>query len=379
MKVLGVEGGGTKTSWALLLFPDHLAGNDVRCNAVIDAGVVGPTNICLLSDEQLAMELQKLPRADDIQAVGLCLAGCSSTSDKHRVTRIASSIWPNAKTSVGSDLDSLLATAFPQPNSVGICVSAGTGTCVIARNTTGTTSSTGGKGHVLGDQGSAYWIARRALKHVVLCDQQHCDDECSKLSAVDKALDTRLSNTGRHKLRALAPLEHASKVVTRGTEKLAHLAAQAAKSVGILGSQVGENIISNPTAITVHITGSVFATQPLYQQEFRDKLALIMPNATVSSTLLERSSTTNGAIGAAMFALGSQTNDPLPLTKTQRSNEQGLGVIARAATEQRNVRSLHLDKMSPLEIVQTFVREEAYVQQALEKSTPAIARALELI
>ncbi|CAG0926137.1 unnamed protein product, partial [Notodromas monacha] len=35
--------------------------------------------------------------------------------------------------------------------------------------------------------------------------------------------------------------------------------------------------------------------------------------------------------------------------------------------------------MSPLEIVQTFVREEAYVQQALEKSTPAIARALELI
>ncbi len=59
------------------------------------------------------------------------------------------------------DGESALWSVFP--NGVGVVVNAGTGSIAFARNELGSTARSGGWGHIVGDEGSAYWIAVRAL------------------------------------------------------------------------------------------------------------------------------------------------------------------------------------------------------------------------
>jgi N-acetylmuramic acid 6-phosphate etherase len=52
--------------------------------------------------------------------------------------------------------------------------------------------------------------------------------------------------------------------------------------------------------------------------------------------------------------------------------------LARALTEQRNPRSENLDKLTAQELVELFVGEESFVQEALRKETASLARAIEM-
>jgi N-acetylmuramic acid 6-phosphate etherase len=53
--------------------------------------------------------------------------------------------------------------------------------------------------------------------------------------------------------------------------------------------------------------------------------------------------------------------------------------LAAALTEQRNPRSQNLEKMTAHELVQLFVEEEKFVQDALRSAAPALARAIETV
>src|SRR5204862_78718 len=53
--------------------------------------------------------------------------------------------------------------------------------------------------------------------------------------------------------------------------------------------------------------------------------------------------------------------------------------LAAALTEQRNPRSQNLEKMTAHELVQLFVEEEKFVQDALRTATADLARAIETV
>jgi N-acetylmuramic acid 6-phosphate etherase len=53
--------------------------------------------------------------------------------------------------------------------------------------------------------------------------------------------------------------------------------------------------------------------------------------------------------------------------------------LARALTEQRNPRSENLEKLSAAELVELFVEEESFVQEALRKEIASLARAIEMV
>jgi N-acetylmuramic acid 6-phosphate etherase len=53
--------------------------------------------------------------------------------------------------------------------------------------------------------------------------------------------------------------------------------------------------------------------------------------------------------------------------------------LARALTEQRNPRSENLEKLSARELVELFVDEESFVQEALRRETESLARAIEMV
>ena len=67
-RILGVEGGGTKTAWVLV----EREGDELR---VLDQGKLPPSNLRLTTPERLRAILSELPK--QIDRVGVFLAGCS--------------------------------------------------------------------------------------------------------------------------------------------------------------------------------------------------------------------------------------------------------------------------------------------------------------
>src|SRR4051794_19691871 len=120
--VLGVEGGGSKTDWVLVRGEN---GN----SRVIDHGQLPAANFILITEEHLRDLLRQLPT--NANRVGVFLAGCKTEDDRSRLRSICESVWPKARTAVGSDRDSGFAAAFGDKN--GIAVISGSGSAVTGR------------------------------------------------------------------------------------------------------------------------------------------------------------------------------------------------------------------------------------------------------
>src|SRR5260370_32383878 len=121
-KILGVEGGGTKTAWVLV----ERAGNEL---CVLDQGKLPPANLRLATPGELRAIFSELPK--EITSAGIFLAGCGTEEDRQSLTRLCAEIWPQAKIVVGSDRDSGLAAALG--HSAGIVVNAGSGSSLLGR------------------------------------------------------------------------------------------------------------------------------------------------------------------------------------------------------------------------------------------------------
>jgi len=151
-RILGLEGGGTKTNWVLL------AGD----GAVLREGLLPAANLRLITDGTLIDLFSVLPH--DVTHVGAFLAGCATEDDRARLYALAVRSWPGVRIAIGSDRDSGLATAFRDGD--GIAVIAGTGAAVHGRKGD-QIEKAGGWGHLLGDRGGGYDLARRGLRLVL--------------------------------------------------------------------------------------------------------------------------------------------------------------------------------------------------------------------
>src|SRR5438552_17536483 len=101
-KILGVEGGGTKTAWVLV----ERAGNELR---VLDQGKLPPANLRLATPGELRAIFSELPK--EITSAGIFLAGCGTEEDRQSLTRLCAEIWPQAKIVVGGDAAPVLPAA----------------------------------------------------------------------------------------------------------------------------------------------------------------------------------------------------------------------------------------------------------------------------
>ena len=87
--ILGIEGGGTKTTWALV----------TREGNVLAQGSAGPGNTLLLSDaalEKLFCAIRK-EAGTGVEAIGGAFAGCQLAEEKSRVEKILRSVWPKGQ------------------------------------------------------------------------------------------------------------------------------------------------------------------------------------------------------------------------------------------------------------------------------------------
>ncbi|HJX81184.1 MAG TPA: N-acetylmuramic acid 6-phosphate etherase, partial [Candidatus Udaeobacter sp.] len=119
----------------------------------------------------------------------------------------------------------------------------------------------------------------------------------------------------------------------------------------------------------VALMGGLFYRDSIYTHAFRRRLKKNLPDARV--TTAERPP----ELGAAWLA--AETRDPV--TVRPKLSEKEIEDLAAALTEQRNPRSENLEKMRVRELVELFVEEEKFVEDALRAATADLTRAIEMV
>ncbi|XP_013183248.1 uncharacterized protein LOC106129280 [Amyelois transitella] len=159
----GVEGGATHSNMVIC---DHTG-------TVIGTSKGPGTNHWALGMDECVRRLVEMLHAarkdagipDDIplDSLGLTLSGCQQKASDEELGARVKSAAPSAvkEVYVASDTEGSL---FTGATDGGMVVIAGTGSNAQLRTPDGKQYGCGGWGHLLGDEGSAYWLARRAVK-----------------------------------------------------------------------------------------------------------------------------------------------------------------------------------------------------------------------
>lgn len=358
-KILGVEGGGTKTSWVLV----ERRENEFR---VLDQGKLPPANFRLAIAEKLRTMFRELPK--EITRAGIFLAGCATEEDRQSLTRLCAEIWPQAKIVVGSDRDSGLAAALGHGD--GIVVNAGSGSSITGRRDK-RIENAGGWGHILGDAGGGYFLSLQALR-LILREYDLHRGQVQFTTKILRALSlnnldelVRWAQTAdKMEVATLTPVVF--EAAAGGDSRVMEIIEEGARVLCEYTEAVATRL--HVLAPKVVLLGGLFQRDSIYNHAFRRRLKKSLPDARVANS--ER----DPEFGAAWLA--AEMNN-WPEIHAEPSPEK-INDLAAALTEQRNPRSENLEKMNAQELVKLFVDEEKFVGEALRAAIVDLARAIEL-
>ena len=376
---LGVESGGTRTT--ALLSP----GGGQPCLRA----EFGPANLRLMDDARLVRHFTAInslcrQRAAPLAGVAIGMAGARTDSDRQRIRAAAAKVWPNVPCYATNDLETALAAADAagQPlAATRVLILSGTGSCCYARSPDNQTARIGGWGHILGDKGSGYDIGLRALQ-AALC---HLDR------------DGQWPPLGRHLLQALLVNEPEDIIDWAATADKADIAAlaprvfdaagegdkiardilqAAAESLADDGAQCAAKLAPPRAPVRFILAGSVLLRQPAFAARVRARLLKLRPGATVETLRRE------GVWGALELAQEHFGRGPDHSAAVRDASfDASLVPLSRALspTEQRNPRSLKLDRLSVARAVALMIQEEASIATALRRVQRGIQRAVQMV
>ena len=362
-RILGVEGGGTKTAWVLVKVADT-SGSEFR---IVDHGKLPPSNLRLTRAERLREIFAELPK--QIDRAGVFLAGCATEEDRRSLKQICLEIWPNAKVVTGSDRDSGLAAALDHGD--GIVVNAGSGSSVTGRRGD-RIERAGGWGHILGDAGGGYFISIQALR-LILREHDLHHTEMPFTTKILRALSLNnfdelvrwVQTADKMEIAMLAPVVF--EAATGGDARMMEIVEEGARVLCEYTEAVASRL--HLLAPKVALIGGLFDRDSIYTHAFRRRLKKNLPDARVA--IAERAP----ELGAAWLATEADDHAAFHLEASQSEIDS----LAAALTEQRNPRSENLEKMSARQLVEVFVEEEKFVQEALRAAACELSKAIEIV
>jgi N-acetylmuramic acid 6-phosphate etherase len=357
-RILGVEGGGTKTAWVLV----DSTGSELR---ILDQGKLPPSNFRLISRDRLRAILSELPK--QIDRAGVFLAGCG-VEDRPILSGLCTEIWPTAKIITGNDRDSGLAAALGSGE--GIVVNAGSGSSVTGRRGD-RIEKAGGWGHILGDAGGGYFLVIEALRFIL----REYDLRRGEVQFAAKILRA-LSLNNFDELVRWAQTADKMEIAMLAPVVFEAAAGGDTPVMGII--EAGAQVLSEYTeavasrlqmlAPKVVLMGGLFHRDSIYTHAFRRRLKKNLPDARVAAA--ERSP----ELGAACLAAELDEH----ATFQAKVSKSAIDDLANAITEQPNPRSDNLERMPARDLVELFVEEETFVQEALRGAIGEMTRAIEI-
>ena len=359
-RILGVEGGGTKTGWVLV----ERAADELR---VLEQGKLPPSNFRLAPPERLRSIFEQLPQ--QIDRAGIFLAGCGTPEDRTRLSQIAAGVWPSAKIITGSDRDSGMAAALGHGE--GIVVNAGSGSSITGRRGD-RIEKAGGWGHILGDAGGGYSLSIQALRLILREYDLHRGEvqftanvlRALALNSLDQ-LVRWVQTADKMEIAMLAPVVFEAAIA--GDQRVSEILEDGARALCEYTEAVASRL--HLLAPKVMLLGGLFHRDSIYAHAFRRRLKKNLPDARVAA--VEQSP----EFGAAWLA--AEMNEQPQLRFKSRTED--IETLAAALTEQPNPRSANLEKMAARDLVELFIDEEQFVQEALRKAIDELARAIGLV
>jgi N-acetylmuramic acid 6-phosphate etherase len=363
-RILGVEGGGTKTAWVLVETVADMPSSEFR---IADQGKLSPSNFRLTTSERLRQIFAELPK--QIDRAGVFLAGCATEEDRRSLKQVCLEVWPNAKIVTGSDRDSGLAAALDHGD--GIVVNAGSGSSVTGRRGD-RIERAGGWGHILGDAGGGYFLSIQALR-LILREHDLHHSEMQFTAKILHALSLNnfdelvrwVQTADKMEIAMLAPVVF--EAGTGGDPRMMEIIEEGARVLCEYTEAVASRL--HLLAPKVVLIGGLFHRDSIYTHAYRRRLKKNLPDARV--TIAERAP----ELGAAWLA--AEARDHTAFQPRPSQNE--IDSLAAALTEQRNPRSENLEQMSAKQLVEVFVEEEKFVQEALRPAVGELTKAIEIV
>ena len=278
---LGIDGGGTKTVGLLA----NGAGR------IIAKAESGASNYHAVGEEQTKKVLSDVvsrlisDASASLEACACCLglAGVASSVDRRVVGRICDEIGLPGNRILTHDAQIALVGGAEELS--GVIIIAGTGSIVYGIDSKGREAQAGGWGHLLGDEGSGYDIARRAFQAVARAADGRGDPTLLSSLMLDALEFSQPRN--------LIPWMHSV-----GKDKVAQLtgavfdAANANDSVaqGILDKAADELTLAARVVIdklgfsqpfNLVLNGGIFSHQPTFVESMRRRLRDLSSHAHV--------------------------------------------------------------------------------------------------
>jgi glucosamine kinase len=294
---LGIDGGGTKTTCAV--------GDDTQ---LVATATGGPSNIIRVGEARARESLHRAVRQACSAAViapaqiaRTCIgaAGAARPEIAEAIRRALAEILSTPIDVVG-DMQTALEAAFD--TGAGVIVNAGTGSFAYGRNREGVTARAGGWGFAIGDEGSAHWIGREAVRAVLQASDRTSWNsrtafECTPyVEALMKVWGTTsLSDFARAAnsipppdFAALFPAvaasedELARQILSRAGRELAHIAAVVIQRL-FAANESKDEIKTIPVAMI----GGVFRHSILTRDDFYNELHRLDPRVEINPNVVD--------------------------------------------------------------------------------------------
>lgn len=380
---LGIEGGGTRSTLVLA---------DAQGNEIC-AMQGGPANLTLLSDRQLLWLLRgyagRLPmQGRRLAAAAIGLAGARSEADKERIRRASSRVWPGVPCVATNDLETALAAAPADPTAVArVLILSGTGSCCFARAADGRTAKAGGRGHIIGDRGSACDIAQRALKALMAhYDQTHkiprLGEKMLQALAFNE-LDQLIPWSIEARKDDLASLATAVFAAARERDPIAAaVLGDAAQALADDGHACASRVAATGQRVQFVFNGGVLLKNPSFAKSVEMRLKPKWPRAIVTEVAGPSSW---GAVRLAMGASSAEAGAPAapagPLLPGLPTDHPAfdLDLLRSSPTEKRNPKSLQLAEMGVEESIELMLTDSAGIMRALRQVKPDLVWSVKCI
>jgi N-acetylglucosamine kinase-like BadF-type ATPase len=307
--VLGIDAGGTKTV-ALLATAD---------GRIVAEGRAGAAN--LRTDGELAVEKALHAVIDQVLegrssrpgAACLGMAGVDRQDDAGTIRAVMRRLGFRERTLIVNDALIALVAGAGEP--FGIVIVAGTGSIAYGVNAAGLAARSGGWGPVLADEGSGYWIGRRALVAVM----RQADGrgprtaltplvlEHLELSQPDDLVSEVYEGPERRRVVAsLGPIVErarangdpvAGEILREASQELVAATASVIRQLGMRGEVF-------PTVLA----GGMFRTVPWLETDVVSRLGEVAPRTTAARLTVEPA---HGAVRLALAETAGHARIPV--------------------------------------------------------------------
>ncbi|MBK6941087.1 MAG: hypothetical protein IPH13_12970 [Planctomycetes bacterium] len=268
---IGVDAGGTKTRIAVLEGRRRLASQIERGINAATVGANAAANSLVHAIGQ-ACAAAACP-IEGITEVAVGIAGAGTPAIQRALSEALERAFDPARVFVTSDAEAALAGVGSEPRGgPRALVIAGTGSIALARDREGATARAGGHGFLLGDEGSAAWIAREAVRMA-----RRSQDGRAEPTALAERFAGRVSPTDAAGFASLFPLvvecaEGGDKIALALFKSAADELARAA-----LAALRALDLTSTP--LPLGITGGALSSSTILRTEFTAALRTVAPAA----------------------------------------------------------------------------------------------------